>query len=149
MSKLMSKAMDTIAKYGNKETLTVQEAMFLANAAYKVDSRTLSSVYNACVKHEDKYIKKSMSVMYPSGKYPTFSEFRMSMVALAKDKNKQFWSVWDALKSFKALSPVAQAQAKIEKQGGQIVTTTDAIREKAKAASAKAASAKKAPAKAK
>lgn len=144
MSKAMSKAMDTIAKYGNKETLTVQEAMFLANAAYKIDSRTLSSVYNGCVKHEDKFIKKSMLTMYPSGKYPTFTEFRMSMVALAKDKDKQFWSVWDALRSFKALSPVAQAQAKVAKQGGTIVTTTDAIREKAKAAKAQNAAAKKA-----
>jgi hypothetical protein len=135
----MSKAMDTIAKYGNQEKLSVQEAMWLANAAYKVDSRTLSSVYNACVKHEDQYIKKSMLTMYPSGTYPQFADFKMSMVALSKKKDKQFWSVWDALNSFKALSPVAQAEKKIAKQGGNIVTTTDAIREKAKAASAKAA----------
>lgn len=142
----MQKAIDTIAKYGTKENLSVQEAMWLANAAYKVDSRTLSSVYSACVKHEDQYIRKSMMTMYPSGKYPTFVEFRKSMVALSKNKDKQFWSVWDALNSFKALSPVAQAQAKVAKQGGKVITTTDAIREKAQTAAAKSKAAKKAAA---
>lgn len=137
MSKLMSKAVETISNLGNQENLSCYEAMRLANAAYKVDSKTLSAVYNVCTKTEDQYIKKSMSVMYPSGKYPTFADFKMSMVALAKDKNKQFWSVWDALKSFKALSPVAQAEKKVSKQGGQIVTTTDEIREKAQKAKAK------------
>lgn len=142
MSKAILKAAQTVANLENKTNLTAHEAVLLANAAIKLETRTLSNVYKTICGSEFPAVKTAMAVLYPSGKYPTFVEFVKSAKALCGN-DRLVWSIWQGLRSMKALSPVAQVERKLEKQGGKIVTTTDEIREKAQ--KAKAASAKAAP----
>lgn len=143
MSKAIIKAAETVSSLENKANLTAHEAVLLANAAIKLESRTLSNVYKTICGSEFTAVKTAMAVLYPSGNYPSFSDFAKSAKALC-GSDRLVWSVWQGLRSMKALSPVAQAEKKIAKQGGQIVTTTDAVRAKAQSAAAAAKGAKKA-----
>tara|TARA_R110000868_G_C10770943_1_gene754714 strand:- start:103 stop:483 length:381 start_codon:yes stop_codon:yes gene_type:complete len=110
MNKQINKAKESIKVLSNKETRTNYESVRLANAIFKVESKTLSKVYKE-LKIADGDLKNAINEVLGKKTLPTFAEFRTK----AKD-GKELFSVWDGLNMLSKFNVKAQLAKKAKTQ---------------------------------
>jgi len=110
MSNQINKAKESIKTLSNKETRTNYESVRLANAIFKVESKTLSKVYKE-LKTAEGDLKNAITEVLGKKTLPSFAEFRTK----AKE-GKEFFSVWDGLNMLSKFNVKAQLAKKAKTQ---------------------------------
>ena len=106
----MNKVNATVETLKARETRTRYESVRLANAIYKVESRTLSKIYKELSKAEGE-LKEIITEILGDYKFPEFKEF----VKKAPEK-KEYFSIWNGLNMIKKFNLKAEQKKKAAKQ---------------------------------
>ena len=104
VSKNYSKTLTTIETLKGKETKTSFDFVRLANAEYKVESKTASNIFKVVTASEH------LSDILGKSETPTFKQF------VAKLPKKPFYSVYDGFMTLRKFNKVATTKAKVAKQ---------------------------------
>ena len=110
MNNSINKAKATIETLKAKESRTSYESVRLANAIYKIESKTLSKVYKELSTSEGE-LKQIVTEILGGSKFPTFKEF-----ASKAKEGKESFSVWNGLQMLAKFNVKAEQLKKAARQ---------------------------------
>ena len=110
LSKNYSKTLTTIETLKEKETKTSFDFVRLANAEYKIESRTASNIFKVVTASEH------LSDILGKSETPTFKQF------VAKLPKKPFYSVYDGFMALRKFNKVETQQRKASRQNKKTAT---------------------------